>query len=334
MKKVFNLFIVIMLLIITLGCQAHNHEFVNGTCSCGERDGITFKVVFKDFDGTILKEEFVEKNNSASAPNDPKRDGYSFIGWDQDFTNILADLEVNAKYQPMEHTVSFYDFYGNLLKEEKVFTGDSATAPTLPDVPYHTFKEWDIDFSNMDSFDRKRFVRLDCLFSKAHEEKLAELQHIAYCLGAKNCTVQIQESDHHKTDSKRKIVSRDGISVKGIKANTEFHAEEHTAYRKNTERRGSSYVAFEGTQEIKQPVLKWFLHDENIKRLIEMRSNSENAVKSMILELEGSASATMSQKTALAIDGAVSKINAKSDLRMEDQATKENYSKLIFHIEF
>ena len=93
-------------------------------------------------------------------------------------------------------------------------------------------------------------------------------------------------------------------------------------------------MAFEGTQEIKQPVLKWFLHDENIKRLIEMRSNSDNAVKSMILELEGSASATMSQKTALAIDGAVSKINAKSDLRMEDQATKENYSKLIFHIEF
>lgn len=150
MKKVLNLFIVIMLLIITLGCQAHNHEFVNGTCSCGERDGITFKVVFKDFDGTILKEEFVEKNNSASAPNDPKRDGYSFIGWDQDFTNILADLEVNAKYQPMEHTVSFYDFYGNLLKEEKVFTGDSATSPTLPEVPYHTFKEWDIDFSNVD----------------------------------------------------------------------------------------------------------------------------------------------------------------------------------------
>ena len=150
MKKVLNLFIVIMLLIITLGCQAHNHEFVNGTCSCGERDGITFKVVFKDFDGTILKEEFVEKNNSASAPNDPKRDGYSFIGWDQDFTNISTDLEVTAKYQPMEHTVSFYDFYGNLLKEEKVFTGDSATSPTLPEVPYHTFKEWDIDFSNVD----------------------------------------------------------------------------------------------------------------------------------------------------------------------------------------
>ena len=186
----------------------------------------------------------------------------------------------------------------------------------------------------VDSFNRKQFVRLDCLFSKAHEAKIAELQHIAYCLGAKNCTVQIKESDHQKSDSKRKFISKDNLNIKGVKASAELHAEAQTSYQNSVERRGSSYMAFEGTQEVKQPVLKWFLHDENIRRLIEMRSNGDNAVKTMTLELEGSASATMSQKTASAIDGAVSKIGAKSDLRMENQATKENYSKLVFHIEF
>ena len=37
----------------------------------------------------------------------------------------------------------------------------------------------------VDSFDRRRFIRLDCIFSKAHEERLAELKNIAYLLGAK-----------------------------------------------------------------------------------------------------------------------------------------------------
>lgn len=37
----------------------------------------------------------------------------------------------------------------------------------------------------VDSFDRSKFIRTDCIFSKAHEEKIAELKHIAYCLGQK-----------------------------------------------------------------------------------------------------------------------------------------------------
>ena len=43
----------------------------------------------------------------------------------------------------------------------------------------------------VDSFDRHRFVRVDCIFSKAHEERLAELEHIAFCLGAKRCSVEM-----------------------------------------------------------------------------------------------------------------------------------------------
>ena len=61
----------------------------------------------------------------------------------------------------------------------------------------------------VDSFDRKRFVRLDCLFRKSHEEKIAELQHIAYCLGAKNCSIQIRETDIQKKDSKRKFANKE-----------------------------------------------------------------------------------------------------------------------------
>ena len=65
-----------------------------------------------------------------------------------------------------------------------------------------------------------------------------------------------------------------------------------------------------------------------------MRTDAENSIKSEILELSGASSATMSQKTAYAIDNAVGKIGAKGGTSMNSQAEKEQHSKLIYHIEF
>ena len=83
-----------------------------------------------------------------------------------------------------------------------------------------------------------------------------------------------------------------------------------------------------------RPSLKWFAHDDNIKKLIDMRCSDRNAIESRTLELQGSSSATMSQKTALAIDEAITKIGIKTHSTMEKQVKKENHSKLIFEIEF
>ena len=47
-----------------------------------------------------------------------------------------------------------------------------------------------------------------------------------------------------------------------------------------------------------------------------MRLNSINQIQSEILILEGSLSATMSQKTACAIDGAIGKIGAGGKMDM------------------
>lgn len=37
----------------------------------------------------------------------------------------------------------------------------------------------------VDSFDRRRFIRLDYIFDHAHKERMAELKHIASSLGAR-----------------------------------------------------------------------------------------------------------------------------------------------------
>ena len=53
---------------------------------------ITYTVIFKDYNGTVLKEEAVEEGNDATAPADPTREGFKFIGWDKDFKNINSNL--------------------------------------------------------------------------------------------------------------------------------------------------------------------------------------------------------------------------------------------------
>ena len=67
---------------------------------------ITCAVVFQDWDGTTLKEEDVRMNQDATAPTDPVRTGYTFAGWDKDFTNVTEDITINALYVINKYTVA------------------------------------------------------------------------------------------------------------------------------------------------------------------------------------------------------------------------------------
>lgn len=187
----------------------------------------------------------------------------------------------------------------------------------------------------VDRFDRNRFIQTDCLFSKAHEERLAELKQIAYSLGAKKFSVELSESSTETSIAKSKSELKNTGTAHGNKISAGSATDKSSSFIGNSQRLGRIEAEFEGSQEIKEPELKWFAHDNNIKNLIEMRFSKTNNIKSETLILEGSASATMAKKTACAIDGAIGKIGGikgKSD--MENQATKEIQSKLIFDIQF
>ena len=183
----------------------------------------------------------------------------------------------------------------------------------------------------VDSFNRNRFIRTDCIFSKAHEERMAELKHIAYCLGAKKCTIEIVESSS-ATQSQNKSFNFTE-NIKGLSSTEK--AEQSLSQTGKTHRSGHNVVEFQGNQNVQRPELKWFAHDDNIKRLIEMCCEGNRAVKTENLELSGSSSATMSQKTACTIDSVMGKLGgAKGSVSMDAQAAKEHHSKLHFYIEF
>lgn len=198
----------------------------------------------------------------------------------------------------------------------------------------------------VDCFDRNKFVRIDCIFSKAHEERLAELKYIAHSLGAKKCTIEISESNSETSMSQKNAGLKSGKKVDmGSKQSASAQTDENGNIRreisanKKAHRSGKVNIQFEGNSIPKKPKLKWFAHDENVKRLIEMRCKGDNFVKSETLEISGTSYATMSKATACSIDNALSvmktveKKNASS-VTMEMQVTKENKSTLIFEVEF
>lgn len=164
-----------------------------------------------------------------------------------------------------------------------------------------------------DPFDAKKFIDANQVFGKATQEKMAELNNIAFCLGAKSCAIEIVESD---SETEKRSVGIKGNAVKTSSTETQKQSGKRVSF-------------FEGHDDPKIPEMKWFAHDDNIKSLIDMRC--KKAIKADVLELRGASSATMSQSIACALDD-ILKINAK--ITMEKQAIKEHQSSLIFEIEF
>ena len=111
------------------------------------------KVVFYDNDGNILKTEYLEEGESATAPTAPEIAGLTFVGWDVDFTNVTSDLEVRPIYDDgiVEFTVTFLDYNGKSLKEEIVKQGENATAPSDPSRDGYLFMGWSVSFENVQS---------------------------------------------------------------------------------------------------------------------------------------------------------------------------------------
>lgn len=67
----------------------------------------THTVTFLDKDGNILKEAKVKDGRGAPAPKAPTLVGYTFVGWDQEISNITADLTVKPIYEITEFEITY-----------------------------------------------------------------------------------------------------------------------------------------------------------------------------------------------------------------------------------
>lgn len=108
-------------------------------------------VTFQDWNDDVIARDTVLAETSATSPADPTRAGYTFTGWDKDFSNVTEDMTVTAQYSINNYQVDFLDWDGTLLKSDKVEYGSAATPPANPSREWYTFVGWDKDFSSVTS---------------------------------------------------------------------------------------------------------------------------------------------------------------------------------------
>ncbi|MBQ9780152.1 MAG: InlB B-repeat-containing protein, partial [Clostridia bacterium] len=116
----------------------------------------TYEVIFGYYDAegnfVQLGETQIIEHGEAAVEPDTTREGYTFKNWDVDFSNVTGNLTVIAEYEINKYTVIFKDHDGTQLGEaQTVEYGKGATAPAAPTHASHTFKNWDVDFSNVTS---------------------------------------------------------------------------------------------------------------------------------------------------------------------------------------
>ena len=103
-------------------------------------------VTFVDFDGTVLASAAVDEGTAAAAPADPTREGYTFAGWDKDFSSVTVDMTVTARYDIKVYTVRFIDWTGDVLSTAEVNWNTAAIAPAADAVTARvdwSFDGWD-----------------------------------------------------------------------------------------------------------------------------------------------------------------------------------------------
>jgi hypothetical protein len=126
----------------------HWGGFLEGTFTVVDNSVKTWTVTFEDGSGNEIGKVVVADGGTVVAPAIPNKDGYTFAGWDKDLTNIKADTTITAQFA-INYTVTFKDGDGNVIDEQQVVEGGSATAPEEPARVGYKFTKWDVEFNNV-----------------------------------------------------------------------------------------------------------------------------------------------------------------------------------------
>ena len=107
-----------------------------------------YEVTFKDYDNSDLKTETVRYEGTATPPNDPQRQGYTFDFWNGTYTAVAAPQTVIATYTPNPDTAYIVRHYqqnltdnGYTLADTDNLTGTTDTTATAAVKTYQGFHE-------------------------------------------------------------------------------------------------------------------------------------------------------------------------------------------------
>lgn len=94
--------------------------------------------------GTVtLSTQKVDYGDAAIPPDNPTREGYKFIGWTPDYSEITKDMTIKALFdEVIIRTVEIKDNNGEVIENIDVAEGDSYVLPSAAEITGMVFVGW------------------------------------------------------------------------------------------------------------------------------------------------------------------------------------------------
>lgn len=98
------------------------------------------------FDGEeLLKEVDAFHGDSVEYVDSLEKEGYIFLGWDQNFQSITENMDIHAIYERIKYTIRFLDENEELIKAMEVEVFEEFSLISSPEKEGYTFVGWKIN---------------------------------------------------------------------------------------------------------------------------------------------------------------------------------------------
>ena len=271
-----------------------------------EMDRETYKpVFFEDY----VSETFDMPSLIRVIDSDPKREKIEVCKGSIGFIDVIKNYRVLNLYKA---------FYNQFVSKE-------IDNKAVSFFPYFTE-----DFFYIHPYERNIMVNMNNYFDQTKQERVAELQRIAYELGAKKITINFMEAK--KSFTSKDIKANAKGKVTGGNADIEI---------RETEKSSDSYTyseniteEYEGSDSPKEPKLYYFSNESSIKNLIDMRLHGDHSVKHVIREVAYNTSNSINKSDAAKIDTAFQTYKVSGNASVSSAVEQESRMKLRYVIEF
>lgn len=175
-----------------------------------------------------------------------------------------------------------------------------------------------------------QYIMVDELFLEVQNARAAELEQVAYDLGAKYFRVEM-------TDTKTIKSQREGSASTSANALNYVKAEASATDKSDSYEKSDRYIMaethFADRREPCKPELLWFSENPKINSLIKMRLG-KGEMQSHDILIRCSNYSVMNSETAGNLDAVIKKIGAKANANIKKHFEKERSQIMVFHIEF
>ena len=177
-----------------------------------------------------------------------------------------------------------------------------------------------------DPYRNNVYVRLDSYFSYLKKNRVSELELIAQSLGAQSFRVAFREHQSSTSSQAADIVVNIGKNTENVSAQKSQSEKSKVEIAAETQ--------FDGHNEPKIPSLVYFKNEDDIQKLIQMRMDRSNPIRSKDFHFQCIRSAGMTEKTAAKIYSILLHMRRGVAAAFSNEIQREGRTELEYHIEF